>query len=244
VGSEHYALIVLGAIAGGIVNGMTGFGTGLTVLSIWLYVLSPVVASTLVILCSVVSQLQTLPMIWRAIMWRRVLVFALPGFAGVPIGTLLLPHIDPRMFKIAVGILLIVYPGHVLMRRVEIKSEWGGRAADGVVGFIGGILGALAGLSGVIPVVWTDIRGWTKEQRRGVLQIFNMTVLSLALVSHAVSGMFTRQVGMIAIIVLPGTIAGAWLGSFIYRRLADHSYQRIIMVLLLVSGLSLIWTSV
>ena len=87
MGSEHYALIVLGAIAGGIVNGMTGFGTGLTVLSIWLYVLSPVVASTLVILCSVVSQLQTLPMIWRAIMWRRVLVFALPGFAGVPIGT-------------------------------------------------------------------------------------------------------------------------------------------------------------
>ena len=148
------------------------------------------------------------------------------------------------MFKIAVGILLIVYPGYVLMRRVEIKSEWGGRAADGVVGFIGGILGALAGLSGVIPVVWTDIRGWTKEQRRSVLQIFNMTVLSLALVSHAVSGMFTRQVGTIAIIVLPGTIAGAWLGSFIYRRLADHSYQRIIMVLLLVSGLSLIWTSV
>jgi uncharacterized membrane protein YfcA len=243
MGSAQIALVFVGALAGGIVNGLTGFGTALTVLGIWLYAIPPTVAATLVILCSVASQLQTLPMIWPAIRWGRVLVFVLPGLLGVPIGTYLLPHIDPRVFKIVVGGFLVAYTGYVLARRVESKIAWGGQAADGVVGFIGGILGGLAGLSGVLPVVWTDVRGWNKEQRRVVVQTFNIAILSFALVSHTVSGLLTRQVVFAAGVALPGTIGGAWLGAFIYRRLADRSYQRIIMLLLLLSGIVLIWTS-
>jgi len=243
MGSQQIVIVFAGALAGGLVNGLTGFGTALTVLGIWLYAIPPTVAATLVILCSSISQLQTLPMIWRTIRWEYVLAFVAPGLLGVPIGTLLLPHIEPRMFKIAIGVFLVVYTSYVLARRVTIEMKWGGAFADSVVGFAGGVLGGIAGLSGVLPVVWTDMRGWTKEHRRGVIQIFNMAILSLALVSHAVSGLLTRQVAAAAIVALPGTIGGAWLGAFVYRRLHDHSYQRVIMALLLISGLALIWTS-
>jgi uncharacterized protein len=243
MGSAQIALVFVGAVAGGLVNGLTGFGTALTVLGIWLYAIPPTVAATLVILCSVASQTQTLPMIWRTILWRRVLVFVIPGALGVPIGTYLLPHIDPRVFKIVIGTFLVAYTSYVLARRAENKIAWGGGAADGIVGFAGGLLGGLAGLSGVLPAVWTDVRGLTKEARRAVVQTFNMAILSLALVSHAVSGFLTREVAVAAIVALPGTLGGAWVGAFIYRRLADRGYQRVIMVLLLISGLALIWTS-
>ena len=119
----------------------------------------------------------------------------------------------------------------------DFKTAWGGPIADGVVGFFGGVLGGLAGVSGAPPVIWTDLRGWTKHERRAVMQMFNTAILSLALVSHAVSGLVTREVIVAAIVALPGTIVAAHAGAFIYRRLADHSYQRVIMVLLLVSGL-------
>jgi uncharacterized membrane protein YfcA len=237
------AILLTGALAGGLVNGLTGFGTALTALGIWLYAIDPVVASSLVIFCSVFSQLQTMHLIWRAISWRRVFIFILPGFVGVPIGTVLLPHVSPWIFKLVVGGFLVVYSSYVLARKIQMQSDWGGGGADGVVGFFGGVLGGLAGLSGVLPVVWTDVRGWTKEQRRSVLQTFNMAILSLALVSHVASGLVTRQVLIAAIIALPGTIVGAQLGAFIYRRLADHSYQRVIMALLLMSGMALIWSS-
>ncbi len=243
MGSQQIAIVFAGALAGGLVNGLTGFGTALTVLGIWLYAIPPTVAATLVILCSCISQLQTLPMIWRMIRWEYVLAFVAPGLLGVPIGTFLLPHIDPRIFKIGIGVFLVAYTSYVLARRVTIKSAWGGGVADCMVGFAGGILGGLAGLSGVLPVVWTDVRGWTKEHRRGVIQIFNMAILSLALVSHAVAGFLTHQVAVAAIAALPGTIGGAWLGGFFYRRIADRSYSRVIMTLLLISGLVLIWTS-
>jgi uncharacterized protein len=242
LGLDQIILILVGALAGGLVNGLTGFGTALTALGIWLFALPPAVASTLVIISSVASQVQTLPMIWRTILWKRVVIFVAPGILGVPIGTWLLPHIDPRIFKIGVGLLLVAYSVYALARRAEIKTAWGGHFADGVVGFFGGILGGLAGVSGAMPVVWTDIRGWAKDQRRGVMQMFNTAILSFALVLHTVSGLLTRGVIVAAIIALPGTIAGAHAGAFVYRRLADHSYQRVIMLLLMFSGLILIWS--
>jgi uncharacterized protein len=243
MGIAQIAIIFAGALAGGLVNGLTGFGTALTVLGIWLYAIPPTVAATLVILCSTISQLQTLPMIWRSIRWEYVFAFVVPGLLGVPIGTYLLPHIDPRIFKIGIGVFLVAYTSYVLTRREQLKVSWGGGAADCVVGFAGGILGGIAGLSGVLPVVWTDLRGWAKEHRRGVIQIFNMAILSLALVSHAVSGLLTREVAVAAIAAVPGTIIGARLGAMIYRRIADRSYSSVIMTLLLISGIILIFAS-
>jgi hypothetical protein len=130
----------------------------------------------------------------------------------------------------------------VLIRRRQTKWDWGGAAANGAVGFCGGVLGGLTGLSGVLPIVWTDIRGWTKEQRRSVVQFYNMAILSLALVSHAFSGLLTWQVAVSAAIALPATIGGAWFGAFLYRYLPDRGYQRVVMALLLISGIGLIWT--
>ncbi len=243
MGVDQILLVLLGALAGGIVNGLTGFGTGITAMGFWLYAVSPPVAAALVIICSVISHVQTLPMIWGKIEWRRVLVFVLPGMIGVPIGTWLLPQIDPRTFKVGVGLFLVVYASYVLARKVQMNSSIGGRAADGVVGLGGGVLGGLAGFSGVLPIVWTDIRGWSKHERRTVLQTFNFTIGATALVSYAVSGLLTQQVAWATAAALPGTIGGAWAGSYAYRRLGDRGYQRIIMVLLLISGLLLLSTS-
>jgi uncharacterized protein len=243
MGLDQIGLVLLGALAGGIVNGLTGFGTGITAMGVWLYAISPPVAASLVIICSVVSQVQTLPMIWGAIEWRRVLPFVVPGLFGVPIGTWLLPQIDPRLFKIGVGIFLVGYSSYVLARRMPMRQPFGGRAADGAVGFGGGVLGGLTGFSGVLPVVWTDVRGWSKAQRRSVLQAFNLSILFFALLSHALWGLLTAEVALATAAALPGTIGGAWAGSLVYRRLGDRGFQQAVMALLLVSGLALIWTS-
>lgn len=243
MGLEQVIIVFAGALAGGLVNGLTGFGTALTAVGPWLYVLPPPVVSSLAIICAAVAQLQTLPMIWPAIRWQLVLPLLIPGLIGVPLGTFLVPHIEPQYFKAGIGLFLAAYSAYVLARKGGLKMAWGGRAADAAVGLGGGVLGGLTGLSGALPVVWTDIRGWSKEERRGVVQAFNLAILSLAFASHAVSGLLTRQVGLAAALALPATIGGAWIGAFIYRRLADRGYQRIVLLLLLIFGLILIWTA-
>lgn len=243
MGLTDIGLVLLGAFAGGVVSGLTGFGTGITAMGFWLYTLSPPVAASLAVVCSVVSQTQNLPLIWKRIDWRIVLPFVIPGILGVPFGTWLLPHTDPKLFKIGVGSFLALYSAYVLIKNASVVRNWGGVWADGAVGFVGGVLGGLSGLSGPAPIVWTDFRGYSKEHRRCVLQTFNLAILAIALVSHALSGLLTPQVGLAALAALPGTTIGAQVGARLYLRLADRNYQRVVMILLIVSGVSLIVAS-
>src|SRR3984893_6373864 len=82
-----YLLLFLGALAGGFVTGLAGFGTGLVALGIWLYVLPPSIAVSLVIICSIVAQTSALPSVWHAIDFKLVwpfLMAALRACRSVP----------------------------------------------------------------------------------------------------------------------------------------------------------------
>ena len=238
--SRDTVLVFAGALAGGLVNGLTGFGTGMTALPIWVYALPPLLASPLTIVCSVVGQLQTLPAIWHAIDLRRLAPFVLAGLAGVPLGVALLPHIQPVTFKLAVGILLVASCAFLLLKASRSPWAHGGAAADAVVGLLGGILGGLAGLSGILPTLWAELRGWEKDARRAVFQGYNLTILAFALASQATRGMLTPELGRLLVVALPGTVAGAWIGRSIYRRLDTRRFSRVVLALLLFGGLAIV----
>jgi uncharacterized protein len=238
-----YALLFFGALAGGFVSGLAGFGTALMALGIWLYVLPPSMAVPLALICSVVAQTSTLPSIWRTIDFRLVWPFLIGGLAGVPLGTLMIAHADPDVFKLTIGVLLLVFPTALYFQRTPMAFTFGGRVADAAVGFAGGILGGLAGLSGPLPILWASVRGWGKEERRGIFQTFNWTVLSAALCVQVASGLVRLEVIWLALLALPGTILGAWLGARIYHALSDWHFGDIVLGLLFLSGLGLIWSS-
>jgi len=233
-------MVLLGALAGGYVNGLTGFGTGLTALNFWLQVLPPVVAGPLVVTCSIVAQAITLPTIWHAVDWRRTLPFVVGGIAGVPLGTWLLAWVSSQGFRLFAGCLLVGYCAFMLARRAAPKVEWGGRMADGAIGLGGGVLGGLAGLSGPLPTIWASLRGWGKDASRGVFQSFNLTILVLALASQAYSGFITFEVGRLTLVALPATLAGAWAGRWTYGRLGDGRFAQVVLGVLLVSGIAII----
>lgn len=237
-------IIAAGAFIGGFVNGLAGFGTGLVALGIWLHAAPPAVAASLVIICSVIAQCQTIPAIWHAIDFRRIWPMLAAGVLGVPIGASLLGHVNADAFRLGIGVLLVVFSTTMLIGRARTAIRWGGRAADAVIGLGGGVLGGLSGLSGPLPIMWAALRGWSKDQRRGVFQAYNLTILGAALAAHAAEGLVTREVGWLLLLALPGTLSGAWLGARAYRRLSDHHFHQIVLCLLGFSGLTLIWPSI
>jgi len=237
-----YALLFVGALAGGFVSGLAGFGTALMALGIWLYVLPPSTAVPLVLICSVVAQSATLPSMWKSFDLTLVWPFLIGGLLGVPLGTMLVAHADPNVFKLTVGILLLVFPT-ALYFSAPMAFEFGGRIADGIIGFIGGILGGLAGLSGPPPILWASIRGWGKDQRRGVFQTFNWTVLFVALCLQAATGLVGREVIWLAGLAFPSTVLGSWIGARLYHALSDRNFRDIVLGMLFLSGAILVWNS-
>ncbi len=238
-----FVVLFLGALAGGFVSGLAGFGTALMALGIWLYVLPPSIAVPLVLICSIVAQTSTLPSFWRSFDFSLVWPFLIGGLAGVPLGTLMIEHADPRIFKLSVGVLLLVFPTALYLNRKPMAVRFGGRVADGLVGFAGGLLGELAGLSGPLPTLWASVRGWGKDERRGVFQTFNWTVLSASLCMQVGSGFVTTEVLRLALFVLPGTLFGAWIGARSYHALSDRNFRDVVLGLLFLSGAGLVWSS-
>jgi hypothetical protein len=237
-------VLLFGALAGGFVSGLAGFGTALMALGIWLYIVPPGTAVTLVLICSVIAQTATMPSIWRSLDFRLVWPFLVGGLAGVPLGTMLVAYADPRLFKLCVGVLLLIFPTALYFDRRPMAVRFGGKVADAGIGFTGGVLGGLAGLSGPVPILWASVRGWGKDERRAVFQIFNWTILTAALCVQAATGLITRETMWLTLLVLPATIGGAWLGARTYHALSDGDFRDVVLGLLFLSGVTLVWSSI
>jgi len=116
----------------------------------------------------------------------------------------------------------------------------GGRLADAAVGFTGGLMGGMASLSGPAPIIWSQLRGWNRNEQRGVNQPFNMTILATALVSAAIAGLLDRTFFVWAVVAVPTSLAGARLGLLVYGWLNDTMFRWIVLGFLGASGVALV----
>ena len=237
---EHVLIILAGAFSGGFVLGLTGFGNGLTAYGLWLHVLSPQVGAPLVAISSIVGHLLMFRGLRHAIVPARFLPLVIGGLLGIPAGTWLLTTVSVSTFKISAGALLAGYSAISLVGGLRLKLRRENRILDGGVGLLGGVFGGLASLSGPIVTVWCGLKGWSKDEQRGTYQPFNFAILSAALVAFGTAGLLTRELLWLALLTLPATLAGIWIGRHLYGRVDDAQFQKIVLTLLTVSGVVLV----
>ncbi|WP_375460179.1 sulfite exporter TauE/SafE family protein [uncultured Enterovirga sp.] len=233
------AVLWAGAFVGALAAGGAGFAFALAASSIWLHALDPLRTTMLVVTCGTVLHFALVWPMRRTIEGPRLAPFAIGGLLGIPVGVWVLTVADVGGVKTALGLFLILYGSYALLApRLPVISV-GGRGADAAIGFVGGVLGGIGGFSGVIPTIWTQLRGWTKERARGVYQPFIlMAHLATFLVLGAVS---LDGAGLVMVLaVLPPLAAGTWIGWRIYGRLDDRAFRRWLAVLLLLSGATLV----
>ncbi len=233
----------LGAAAGSLVFGISGFAFGLTASVIWLQVLSPLQVVPLVVICPLVMNLVTLPRIRRDINLTRLWPFALGSTLGVPLGVSLLGAINANELRAAIGVLLVGYSGYALMTPrlpLVLLPAGPGRVADTGVGLLGGLLGGVSGLSVVLPSVWIAMRGGSKAEQRGLLQSFGLYCHLLTL------GAFATLIGMEAetfkalALCVPISVTGSLVGMRIFARLSPGGFQRAIIWIILAGGIGLL----
>ena len=131
---------LLAAFLGAVTTGVAGFAMGLVVSGIWLHILTPVQTVTLMVSYSVLLQGYGVLKLRHALTWRKVAPFIVGSVIGVPIGAMLLAHINPAHLRTGVGLVLLLYSIYYLARPV-IKPVQGGLPADLIIGFLNGVLG-------------------------------------------------------------------------------------------------------
>ncbi len=156
---------------------------------------------------------------------------------GIPIGTRLLPLLDPNRFKLVLGGMLVVCCSAMLATSRLPRITTGGRWADAGVGLLGGIMAPLSGFSGLAPALWCTLRGYTKDEHRAVLQNFNLLVLSATMASLVWSGRARAehlpQMGVVAASLV---VPSLW-GSKIYIGMSPTAFRNGVLWLLTFAGL-------
>lgn len=234
------AVVVLGAFAAAFVAGVAGFGDAVVASAIWLQFLSPIDTVTLVVASFFVMHVVMLAMTWKKLHFGRLWPFLIAGTVGVPIGAQLLNVVSPGAFKVGAGVFLVIY-GFSMLKLMDLPPlRYGGSKLDAGIGFIGGVLGGLAGLSGFIPAVWCTQRGWPKMVARGVTQPFIMAMHGMALGWLAYGGHITQVTTDRLMIALPAIAAGAWFGFSLYRLFDEKKFRQTVLLILAGAGVILL----
>jgi len=238
-----YLVVALGAIVAGFVQGLSGFAFGLVALSFWAWVLDPKLAATLSVFGALTGQLLAAFTVRRGFNLKTLLPFVLGGLAGIPLGVHLLPMLDMNWLKAILGTLLVLWCPSMLLSRQLPRVTAGGRAADGVVGFAGGIMGGLGGFTGTLPTLWCTLRGYERDVQRSIVQNFNLSMLLVTMGTYVGTGIVTREMLPMFAIVAPAMLIPTLLGTRLYIGISDLRFRQIVLSLLTVSGIALLASS-
>ena len=239
-----YLVIALGAAVAGFVQGLSGFAFGMVAMSFWAWVLPPQEAAALSVFGSLTGQVISAITVRRGFEWARLLPFVLGGLAGIPLGVLLLPHLDMAWFKALLGGMLVLWCPVMLLSARLPRLNRGGRWADGSVGLAGGVMGGLGGFTGTLPTLWCTLRGYPKDVQRSVIQNFNLSMLAVTMATYLASGLVTRPMLPLFAIVAPAMLIPSLLGSRLYIGISEARFRQVVLGLLCLSGVALLASSV
>lgn len=233
------SLFLAATFAAAFVAGVSGFAFALIAAAVWLHVLTPLQTVTLILGYGMMVQGYGAWKLRHAVSWSRIWPFLAGGAPGVAIGAIVLRWSNPAHVRIGIGAFLTLYALYGLIHP-SFRVLRGGRLADAAVGFVNGVLGALTGFAGILIVIWCGLRDWPKDVQRGVFQPASVAMLAMCALALGVTGSIARDTIVLFLLGLPALAAGTWAGFMLYGRLDEDTFRRIVLILLLVSGIPLI----
>ncbi|MGE3537448.1 MAG: sulfite exporter TauE/SafE family protein [Candidatus Tectimicrobiota bacterium] len=230
-----YAALVL--FVAYLVRGIAGFGSGLIAVPMLTLVAPvPLVVPLIVSLDYIGSASQGLRQ-RDHVAWKEQLTlvpFMLLGIAG---GLLVLHAIPTALLGKILGGFVVLY---ALYQLLPLPALGASRGFAVLCGCLGGLVGTLFGTGGPFYVMYLKLKDLDKSVFRATFAINFLIDGAIRLISYAVIGLVRWQLLLYVLIALPIVSAGLYLGGRLHTGCSQHTFVRLISLLLLGSGLTLL----
>jgi uncharacterized protein len=240
---ELFLIVAVGAAIAGFIQGLSGFGFGLTAMAIWAWALEPRLAAALSVTGALTGQLLAAFTVRRGWDFKVLLPFLAGGIAGLPLGLYLLPRLDIPLFKALLGAMLVIVCPLMFFAAQLPKIRRGGRTGDAAAGAAGGVMSGLGGFSGVVPTLWCTVRGFDKDQQRAIIQNFNLSMQVVTFASYLGTGIIDAAMLPVLAIVPPAVLIPVLLGARVYLGISELTFRKVLLGLLSLSGVALLASS-
>lgn len=245
VGLESVAsLVFVLAVAtfAGLVKGVVGFAMPMILISGMTLVLPPDMALAALILPTLITN------IWQALRQGiatalativQFRVFLACGFVMLVGSAQLVRVIDTQILFGVIGVTVTAF---ATLQFVGWRPKIGARS-NRIEAAVGGFAGFIGGLSGVwgppTAAYLTAIDLPKKDHIRAQGIIYGMGALALA-GAHTQTGVLRAETLPLTLAILPFALVGLWVGFQLQDRIAQHTFRRAMLVVLVVAGLNLI----
>ena len=235
------SLLLFGAFFAGLVQGATGFGSGIVLNAFWLHILEPSAAISLnIVSCLFVSALPIYKL-RKTLDFSKLKSFVVFGVIGIPTGLLILTMTDSSIFKTTVGFILVIFSIWKFKSKDILTNFKSNPTLDKLIGFISGILGGFAALGGILPTIWVNLQGLPKNTQRGTYEPFIFITSIAAVISFYFAGFLTLDIFYNFLKAFPALMLGSWIGIKIYALINETLFRQVILGLIFLAGLVLLF---
>ena len=222
------------AAAAGLMRGFAGVGSGMLMAPFFAILFGPVQTVAVIILMEIVVTAQLLPGVRREIDWKVIAPMGVAAALFMPAGSWLLVTLDPDLLARLIALVVVVF-SIILM----IGWRHGGKHRIWMSAGIGTVSGVLMASTSIgnPPVMVYLLSGpdSAATNRANFTGYFAVTLIAL-IALMAATGLIDRTALITAALLLPVFMAGAFVGSRLFRKSSEALYRRVALTLLLCVG--------
>ena len=222
------------AAAAGLMRGFAGVGSGMLMAPFFAILFGPVQTVAIIILMEIVVTAQLLPGVHREIRWKVIAPMGVAAALLMPAGSWLLVTLDPDLLARFIALVVLAF-SIILMIGWRYDGEKKAWMSAGV-GAISGVLIASTSLGNPPVMVYLlSSRDSAATSRANFTGYFAVTLVAL-IAMMAFAGLIDRNAVRTAALLLPVFMAGAFVGSRLFRKSSEALYRRVALGLLFVVG--------
>jgi len=157
---------------------------------------------------------------------------------GVVPGVILLKYATSWVLKACLGALVIGI-GAEMLARDRTNAVKSGKIAMILTSFFSGVTAGLYGIN-LFFVAYVERTTKTREAFRGNVCFIFLVENVFRLIVYIMSGVLTKEVLVLALITMPGSFLGFFLGSRVDKRLSEKAIRYIIIAMFMAGGISIL----
>jgi len=233
------ACIVFGAF---VIRGMSGFGAGMIGIPLLAFLMPVHTAVSMFGLMVLVLFTFLSIRDWRDVVQGELKRLIVPTLLGVAGGVLLFKHLDNRVLMQLLAGFLIAYALYALavhyfgLPEFTCSQRWAYP-----VGFAGAFIDTLfGGGGGTLVVIYLHMRRVGRVPFRATVAALWLAEMIARVFGYGAAGYYSMDTLLMCALLLPLMGAGTWVGERLGNRISQESFSKLMALLLLIAGVSLL----
>ena len=178
----------------------------------------------------------------KAIVPRIVIPLAVMVIIGSLGGALFLKNADTTLIKIIFGVLVILVGIEMLLRELSQKKTKNSKVLLTIIGILSGFLCGLYGVGALLGAYIGRTTENLKSFKANICTVF-IVENTFRVILYLFYGIITMESLKRALILSPFMLIGLGAGMFSAGKISEKIVKRIVIILLIVSGIALILTN-